>query len=201
MFDKQEILNSRDGEIRESFQKLIIEVLSILPKYIQNKGYVPTSKILTVLPSSNGYSEKSHTAYELMSLVIRDMNSLKAYEHCFQIVSDNELLRLQDCSYLVVLSSFIRDYLEEVNPETIIFDQKKFDSIFEKYIDKLLSRDYESISICPLIGFESDIDKIMLDEGLAIRKITSNELNEIWSFISAFDLESIGFKRKLVVNM
>jgi len=196
MFDKQDNLSSIDDEIRESFQKLVLEVLSILPKYIQSKVDTPTHETLRVSPLHNGYSEKSHKVYDFMS-VIPDIDSLKAYKHCLQIVSENKQLRPQNCNYFVFLSSFIQDYLERVNPEKVDFDQKNFDYIFEEYINALLSKKYESVSICPLIGFESDTDSITLDEGLSIRKITPDELNEIWNLISSFDRNSIDFKQKL----
>ncbi|AKB54165.1 MULTISPECIES: HEPN domain-containing protein [Methanosarcina] len=196
MIDKQDNLSSADREIRESFQNLILEVLSILPKYIQNREDIPIRETLKVVPLHNGYQEKSHKVYDLIS-VIPNIYSLKTYNHCLQLVSENKQLRPHSCSYFVILSSFIRDYLEGVNPEKVDFDQKKFDYIFEEYIDSLLSKDYESVSICPLIGFESDTESITLDEGLSIRKITPDELNEIWDLISSFDQNSVSFKDKL----
>lgn len=191
-------MNSIYYEVRESFQQLILEVLSILPKYIQNKGSVPTREIIRVTLYPNGdYTEKPHEIYDLAFLVIRDIYLLESYKHCLQIVSENKSLRPHNCSYSVVLSSFVEDYLKGVNPETITFDQRKFDSIFEEYISALHSETFESVNICPLIGFESDIDIITLSEGLSIRKITPDELNEIWHFVSSFDLETIDFKRRL----
>lgn len=196
MLDKQEIMNSINGKIRESFQGLIRDVLSFLPKSIQNRGYIPTHNTLRVSPSLNGFSEKSCVVNDLASLVIHKVYSLDSYQNCFQVISENEILRSQNLNFHVILSSFIRDYLEGINPYKIVFNQERFDLLFEKYIASLLSMTYEFISICPLIGFESDVDNIMIDDGLSIRRMTNNELNEVWNLTSLSDFGG-GFKLKL----
>lgn len=186
MFNKEETLYFINGNVRESFQKLIRDVLNILPILALSWGYIPKREALKVTPCSNGYgySEERYSVYDFTSLIIPEIYELRSYKNCFQIVSENEIFRSQNLSFHIVLSSFVGDYLEGTNPKNIIFDQKKFDSIFEKYINALLSVTYESVSFCPLIGFESDTDSLMLDDDLIIRKIKSDERDKIWNSTS-----------------
>lgn len=196
MFDKQKILNSINGEIRESLQILIKDILCNLRTVIIKNGYIPKRKILSLSPFPNGYSEESHVFFDLESLIIPKMYSLESYNHCFQIFSENEIFKSQNLQLQLVLTFFVIDYLEDVVPTKDTFDLKKFNDIFEKYIGALLSMTYESVSVCPLIGFESDTDSIKLDDDLIIRKITKVELDEIWNLSSTSDFGG-DFKLKL----
>ena len=195
-FNKDEILDSINFEVRNSFQKLLESTISILQKSIKENGYIPTREVLKVMPYSKGYSETRDEKPDLYYLVAHKIWDLKEYKQCSEVFYKNELLGSQGINSLLIISSFIADYLDGIDPKSILFDQRHFDSLFEEYKNALLSFTYEVLYLCPLIGFESEIDSLKLDENLTIRKITIDELNEIWNLVSIFGF-GFDFKDKL----
>ena len=179
-FNKDEISNSIDMEVRSSLKKLLESVISILQEYVKAGVCIPTREVSKVIPYSRGFTTTKEEKPDLNHLVARKIWDLDEYKQCSEIFNKNELLGSQGISSFLVFSSFIADYLDNIDPESIIFDQSVFDSLFDEYKNALLSLTYEVVDVCPLLGFESEVDSLKLDEYLTIRKITADERNEIW---------------------
>lgn len=195
-FNKEEILSTIDCEVRINFQKLIQSTISILQKIVEENGDVPTRKVLKIMPYSIGYTETMDEKPELYSLIARKIWDLQESKQCSEVFYKNELLGSQGINSFLIISSFVADYLDDIDPKSISFNQRLFDSLFEKYKSLLLSFTCEVLYICPLLGFESEVDSLKLDERLIIRKITADELNEIWNLVSFSD-RGFDFKDKL----
>lgn len=185
-FNKEEISNSIEVEVRSSLKKLLESVISILQEYIKAGVCIPTREFFKVIPYSSGFTTIKDEKPDLNHLVARKIWDLDEYKQCSEIFNKNELLGSQGISSFLVFSSFIADYLDNIDPKSIIFDQRFFDSLFDEYKNSLLSFTYEVVYICPLLGFESEVDSLKLDENLTIRKITADERNEIWYMGSFF---------------
>lgn len=196
--DKEEILDSINVEVRNSFKKLLESAIFTLQKSIKENGCIPTREILKIIPYSTGYNETKDLKPDLYYLIGSKIWDLEEFKHCSEIFQKNELLGSQGVSSFLVLPSFIADYLDNIDSDSISFDQGRFDSLFNEYRNALLLFTYETVHICPLLGFESEVDSLRLDENLTIRKITTNELNEIWNMVlffnSGFDFK-IGLSR------
>lgn len=187
-FNKEEILDSIDTEVRSSFKKLLESVISILQESVKSGACIPTREILKVIPSYKGFTNIKDEKPDLYRLIPRKIWDLDEYKQCSEIFDKNELLGSQETSSnsFLVLPSFITDYLDNIDPEFIIFDQGHFNSLFDEYKNALLSLTYDTLYICPLFGFESEVDNFKLDENLTIRKITEDERNEIWNRVQFF---------------
>lgn len=186
-FNKDEILDSIDVEFRSSFKKLLESVISILQESVKTGICIPTREVFEVTPYSRGFTKKKREKFDLYRLVAHKIWDLDEYKQCSETFDKNELLGSQGISSFLVLSSFIADYLDNIDIESIVFDQRCFDSLFDEYRNALLSFTYETVYICPLLGFESEIDSLKLDENLTLRKITVDELNEIGNLIPLFN--------------
>lgn len=186
-FNKDEILDSIDLEVHNSFKKLLESIISILQESVKTGICIPTREVLEVTPYSRGFTKKKREKSDLYRLVAHKIWDLDEYKQCSETFDKNELLGSQGISSFLVLSSFIADYLDNIDIESIVFDQRRFDSLFDEYRNALLSFTYETVYICPLLGFESEIDSLKLDENLTLRKITVDELNEIGNLIPLFN--------------
>lgn len=178
-FNKKNILDSINIEFYNSLKNLLVSAISILQESIIENSCIPTREVLKVTPFFNGYNVTSDVRPHLYSVVAREIWYLEELKPCSEIFNNNEILGSQGIDSLSVLFSFIEDYFDNIDPKSITFDQKHFDRLFEEYKTALLTYTYEDIYICPLLGFNSEVEILKLDENLTIRRITVDELNEI----------------------
>lgn len=194
-FNKEEIIDSINIEFCNSLKNLIESILSILQESIKENIFISTYKVSKAIPFSRDYDIRPN----LYSLVDPKIRYLKEFKQCSEIFNNNELLGSQDIDSSSVLCSFIKNYLDNTDPKSISFDQTYFDYLFEEYKKSLLSFTYEVVYVCPLLGFNSEVDILKLDENLTIRKITEDDLQEIKRHAPFFEYTS--FLEKELMNV
>lgn len=119
-----------------------------------------------------------------------DLKRLPEFDHCLKKMLSHEVLNhYSEANLQTILISFVAKYITRCIEKTqsltlpIPFIQDIFDALYEEYVDALFSLYDEVLILCPLFNFESEVDEIKLEEGLTIRKIRPEEINELYNSI------------------
>lgn len=116
-----------------------------------------------------------------------DIVNLPTYKNCIEKMSQHENFKYYENEMKNVLFGFIIDYFEETL-ESTTQNIELFDNLYEKYMNWFSSHIYECMAFCPLFNFDSQEEKIAIDDRLTIRRINSDEVDQLLKYLSPHEI-------------
>jgi len=190
-------LQELKSNLKTAWQRLLLESLSFLRKVLENGDTVPFSEKKIVMKVGKGsWNISTILSPDFYYWVLkhgRELIKLPVFEECIRRMTSHDVLANYDDFHLqTILLSFVAQYLEK--RKSVDFHYETFETLYEEYIEAMLRFHDHCIILCPLFNFECEVDEIELEEGLKIRKLSPEELNELYNFI-IFGFEDL--KREL----
>ncbi len=205
----------KDQDFSRKFKDYFIEALGLLTKESNNEKEIPVTIDQDVdFGEKNeqgkytkfSFPNKSRKAYSRFVLQRYDLlKELNSYKACLQYLKDKKYVQdsMEEQGFFI---NTIVDFIKHTNG--LQFNENKFEEIY-KGISDYVSNDLVKFSCsAQIFGFESDVDELIIDESVSIRKYSEAECKEDWQhsrffgsrmFIlnpSDFKLEIIFSKKK-----
>jgi len=192
----------QDQELHDKLRSLVIEAFALLQEKIRGGskfefrtivegGLVVSEKgNLTVFPE--GRECRKIPDFALFTFRYRDeLGQLSEWKTVIEYLSRNETIRKQLSGELVPpFGGFVLhepDFLRRIinmcidEKQTFCFDLEIFNSVYAEIEKYLYSDSVIRKSFAPLLGFSSELREIYLGKGVKIRRITKDEILDLWN--------------------
>jgi hypothetical protein len=175
--------------LKPYWQSFLETALNLLSKFLEAGDRVPLHIEEVILKHDSSWTVQSVLKPDINYWVLKhreDLKRLPEFNYCLKKMLLYEVLNhYSETNLQSVLISFVAKYITRCIEKTqslplpIPFIQDIFDALYEEYVNALFSLYDEVLILCPLFNFESEVDEIKLEEGLTIRKIRPEEINEL----------------------
>lgn len=177
------LLEKEISKFEDCWLKLLESALLTLDKFLTTEDKVPLIPEKIIVRQAKSWSILETTKPDFYYWILKhreDIVNLPEYKKCIEDMRHHKILgKYNEYYFETVLLPFVSDYLE--NARSSSFDKKIFENLYPRYMNALFSLFDEFLILCPLFNFESEIEELILDDGLMIRRLREDELNELWN--------------------
>lgn len=203
-------------ELYNRYTEFLKESLILLNDFLNKGDRIPDVVYDFFEPTENGWSEinrieknfsrfirrhetdvvNSPDFIKLIEIMIQD-TTLRNKLHGI-LINENDPVTLSNIE-TIFISNWIMPIIESFveRNQSFVFNDRLCDDLYKKYEDFFYKSERDLNPIAPLHNFESEMEVILLDENLKIRKICEEEQKKLYredySMIPKFDVIKIKF--------
>ncbi len=174
------------NKFKKSWYELLNIASSILNKYLQTE-ILPLKSRQSMQILDQGFLTSTNYENDFFGWIISrhrdEIVNLNEFKKCSNDMTGHEILSKYKDDFETILLFFISEYMSKYNNNENL---NLAEGIYIKYINALFSPINEFIILCPLFNFESEVEKLSIDNGLIIRRLREEEQNDLLNSLKPF---------------